>query len=163
MNAIEIARRHLTANGYPIQEDGDALVLAAGEDRTLRITEEGSALVLEVFDHVRSDSVIQITTDDARLVKILVDGAANTLLDGPRELSLAEAVVLVVNDQRQGDDPRMPFAEAVAHARNTLALPGEGGPGAFEIQDYGDGSFEAYKVVLEASDEDLAAAVAELA
>lgn len=79
---------------------------------------------------------------------------------------LVQAVWHVVRDQNESY-PEATAADAVEHARNVLALPGKGGIGSFEIEDYSepdhpDLGFAAYVAVLSATDEEIAAAVAAL-
>lgn len=92
---------------------------------------------------------------------VWVDGLAYSLTDATTTDDLRVAIAAVTADQRAGLDG-ITEADAVEHARNTLALPGTPRAlGAVQIDgDITEPSYRAYVAVLSATPEALAAALA---
>lgn len=91
---------------------------------------------------------------------VWVDGLAYTLTPVTFAYELRGAIASVTADQREGD-PDATAADAVAHVRGTLILPGlPSVAGAVHLDgEDTDPSYLAYVAVLTASDEDIAAAL----
>jgi hypothetical protein len=72
------------------------------------------------------------------------------------------AAWVVARDQAEGADEPMTVREACAYARDILRLPEDPYiPGAFPMTEYGDWSSEAYRIILESTDDELLAAIPE--